>query len=253
MQLEPNDFPRLMARLGENPRTVIPFHFLKRRRARAWTDDDWANVVIETGVSEPMAFVFGDDADWQAGLIADLPRMRLYWCPVETADRLLGVVSTHHDEDVILEPDIQRTVSSHVHIPPPEGVELRRLSRADLPLLGDCSPDLAWLRNAWYSWEELLEEGSVIAALMGVQMVSAAVTFARAERLDDIGVATDPTCQSRGLSTACASILVGELLAEGRQPVWTVFVSNTPSVRISEKLGFVTRSRCTVIRRRPED
>ena len=68
-----------------------------------------------------------------------------------------------------------------------------------------------------------------------------------------VGVATDPAYQSRGLSSACAAMMVGELFAAGRQPVWSVFLSNTPSLRISEKLQFVTQTQCTAIRRRPED
>ena len=253
MQVQPDDFPRLMASLGENTRTVIPFHFLIRRRAQVWADDDWANVVIQTETSEPVAFIFGDDAEWQAELISRLPCMRLYWCPDETVDSLLEPVGTVYGEEAMLEPGIQRTVDDHVHISPPDEVQLRRLARADLPLLEHCSPDLMWLRNSWLSWEELLEDGIVIAALAEGQLVSAAVPYARAAWLEDIGVATDPAYQSRGLSSACAAMMVGELFAAGRQPVWSVFLSNTPSLRISEKLQFVTQTQCTAIRRRPED
>ena len=54
MQVQPDDFPRLMASLGENTRTVMPFHFLIRRRAQVWADDDWANVVHQTETTAPL-------------------------------------------------------------------------------------------------------------------------------------------------------------------------------------------------------
>lgn len=253
MQLDTTDLPRLMAVLGENSRTAIPFHFLKRRRARAWADDDLANAIIETATPEPMAFIFGDDADWQGEVIASLGWMRLYWCPDGTVEQLTQVVRETHDREVVLEPDIQRTVSEHVHIPAPAGVEIVRMTAAYLPAIAAAATELSWLCNAWDSWQELLERGIILAALADGRMVSAAVTFARADTMDDIGVVTDPTCQCRGLSSACASALVREILAEGRRPLWTVFLSNIPSVRISEKLGFVTRSRCTVVRAKTED
>jgi len=253
MEIETADFPELMAALGENTRTVIPFHFLKRKRARAWADEELANVIIETGSPEPMAFIFGENARWQAEVLATLGRQRLYWCPTETVGQLLPTVRQKHESQLSLEPDIQRTVAQHVPIAPPQGAEIRRMTGADLPAIAVCSPDIAWLADSWDSWEELLVKGIVVAAIVEANIVSAAVTFARADALDDIGVATDPLYQRRGLSSACASLLVKEMLAEGRRPVWTVFLSNTPSVRISEKLGFITQTECTVIRQKPEE
>ncbi len=248
MELAAADFAKLMAALGENTRTVIPFHFLRRERARAWADEDFANAVIQTGAADPMAFIFGEEANWQAEVVATLRPQRLYWCPDSTVAALLPVVDNKHENDLILEPDIQRTVAEYVHIPPPEGAEIRRMTAADLPVITTCSPEVAWLRNAWDSWEELLEKGLLIAALADGRMVSGALTYARAEVLDDIGVATESAYQRRGLSSACTSALVREIFDEGRRPLWTVFVSNTPSVRISDKLGFMTQTQCTVIR-----
>ncbi len=253
MELTAADLAKLMEALGENTRTVIPFHFLKRERARAWADEDFANAVIQTGAADPMAFIFGEDANWQAEVVSTLRPQRLWWCPDSTVEALLPVVQNRHKNDLILEPDIQRTVAEYVHIPPPEGAEIRRMMAADLPLITACSPEIAWLRNAWDSWEELLEKGILIGAIADGRMVSAALTYARAISMDDIGVATESAYQRRGLSSACASALVKAIFDEGRRPLWTVFVSNTPSVRISDKLSFVTQTECTVIREQDED
>ncbi len=253
MQLAPADFAELMESLGETTRTVIPFHFLRRQRASAWADADFGNVVIQTGAGDPMAFIFGEDGDWQAEVLSTLGPQRLYWCPNSTVAELLPVVRDKDGGDPVLEPDIQRTVAQPVHLPPPPGVEVRRMTTADLPLISSCSPEIAWLRNAWDSWEELLEQGIIIAAIADARMVSGAVTYARAATMDDIGAATASAYQRRGLSSACASALVKAILDQGRRPLWTVFVSNTPSLRISKKLNFVTRTQCTVIRQRYED
>ena len=247
MEVESVDFPRLMDALGENTRTVIPFHFLERERARAWADEQYANVIVHTDAVGGMAFMFGDDVAWQAEILEDLGRLRLYWCPTGTVQRLLKVVASKHEAELILEPDIQRTVTEHVEIAAPEGADIRRLTSEDLPAVRACAPELEWLSDGWGSWEQLIESAILIGAMAEGRMVSSALTFARSAHLDDIGVATAPSHQRQGLSSACASMLVKEMLAAGRTPLWTVFLSNTPSVRISDKLGFVTQTECTVI------
>ena len=253
MEVESVALPRLMEALGENTRTVIPFHFLERERARAWADEQYANVIVHTDAVGGMAFMFGDDVAWQAEVLADLGRLRLYWCPTETVQRLLKVVESQHEADWILEPDIQRTVTEHVQIAAPEGADIRRLTSEDLPAIGACAPELKWLSDGWGSWEQVIESAILIGAIAEGRMVSSALTFARSAHLDDIGVATAPSHQHQGLSSACASMLVKEMLVAGRTPVWTVFRSNTPSVRISGKLGFVTRTECTVICEKTEE
>lgn len=254
MELARADFTRLRDALGENTRTVIPFHFLKHDGARAWADEQMRNAVIYTGPIKRMAFVYGDDAEWQVELLGGLEWMGMYWCPTNTVEAIHRAVNAKAPGETILEPDIQRTVHEHVHVPPPEGVEVRRLSQVDLPEVEAAGEELRWLSNGWQrSWEVLLQSGILVGAIIDGRMVSAAVTFARAERLDDIGVATVSDQQRRGLSSACASAIVAEILAEGRQPVWTVFCSNTPSVRVSEKLGFVTQTECVVIREKPQE
>ncbi len=253
MEVESVDLPRLTEALGENTRTVIPFHFLERKRARAWADEDYANVIVQTDAVGGMAFMFGDDVEWQAEVLAPLGRLRLYWCPTGTVRRLLKVVASKYEADWILEPDIQRTVAKHVELPAPEGADIRRLTSEDLPAIRACAPELEWLSDGWGSWERIIERAILIGAMAEGRMVSGAVTFARSAHLDDIGVATEAAYQGRGLSSACASMLVREMLAAGRTPVWTVFRSNTPSVRISDKLGFVTQTECTVIREKVEE
>ncbi len=253
MEVEGASLSRLMDALGENTRTVIPFHFLSQQRARAWADQQYANAIVHTDAVGGMAFIFGDDVEWQADVLADLGRLRLYWCPTGTVQRLLKVVESKHDAELILEPDIQRTVTKHVEIAAPEGVEVRRLTPDDLPAIEACSRELEWLNEGWGSWEQVLDKSILIGMLAEGKMVAGAVAFARSAHLDDIGIATAPSHQRQGLSSACASMLVKEMLAAGRQPVWTVFCSNTPSVRISEKLGFVTQTECTVICEKPEE
>lgn len=253
MKISRNRFPEIMNVVGENTRTVIPFHFMIRHQARVWTDEDRNNILIEADMPSPWLFIFGDDAAWQADVVADIRLQELYWCPVDTAEALMEVIQPRHQRTMIFEPDIQRTTRSHVPIPGPEGTEIRRVTTDDTAIMERTSEDLDWLFRTWGCWQAVVENGIVIAAIEGGRMISAALTFARAQRLDDIGIATAEAYQKRGLSSACASRLVQEILGEGRQPVWTVFESNTPSRRISEKLGFETQTRCTVIRAHPDE
>ncbi len=248
MELTPDRFPAVIDALGENTRTVIPLHFVLRRTASVWADDALQNVAIRTAHPRPQVFVFGDDAELLMNLIRNAGRARLYWAPEGCADEIELELRGWLGEDLDRIPDVQRTVDRAVQIPAPPGVELRRLTMDDLPLLQSTHQELHWLYESWGGWECVLEEGIVVGATVDDKVVSAGVTFARAGTLDDIGVATESAHQRRGLSSACSSLLVREILAEGRRPVWTVFVENTASYRISEKLRFRTMTRCVVFR-----
>lgn len=255
MKLAGDHLTNMLTSLGENTRTVIPLHYLRIGHAVAWSDGpDYANVIIETAPWNPMAFIFGEDADWQADILVGQNLKRLYWCPDATVNAILSRLQQNFttERKLILTPDLQRTTATHAPIEAPDGIEITRLTPPELAAVEDVPEELQWLRNGWESWTQLLDEGIVIAAVENGVMVSAAVTFARSAQLDDIGVATVASHQRKGLSTACASHLASAILEQGRQPVWTVFECNTPSLRISEKLGFQTQTRCTVIREQPE-
>jgi len=246
MQIPADRFPAVIDALGENTRTVIPFHFVLRRTASVWADDALRSVVIRTAHPRPQVFVFGDDAPTLTDFIHNAGRARLYWVPEGCADDIECELRAWLGGGLDRLPDVQRTVDRAVDIPPPAGVELRRLRAADLPLLQSAHQELHWLYESWGDWETVLSEGIVVGAIVDGEVASAGVTFARAAVLDDIGVATVSTYQRGGLSSACSALLVREILAQGRRPVWTVFVENTPSVRISERLGFRTMTRCVV-------
>jgi RimJ/RimL family protein N-acetyltransferase len=250
MEVTSEGFPAVIRALGENTRTVIPFHFVLRRTAGVWADDALRNVVIRTAHARPQVFVFGDDAELLLELLHDASLARLYWVPEECADDIERGLRARLGNGLDRLLDVQRTVDRAVDVPGPAGAELRRFTMADLPLLRSAHQELDWLYESWADWETLMREGIVVGAIVDGEVASAGVTFARAQTLDDIGVATVSTYQSRGLSSACSALLVREILAQGRRPVWTVFVTNTPSVRISEKLGFRTMTRCVVFRPR---
>ncbi len=248
MEVPPDRFPAVMDALGENTRTVIPFHFVLRRTARVWADDELRNVVIRTAHPRAQVFVFGDDARVLWGLMRESASARLYWVPESCADEIERDLRAWLGDDIDRLDDVQRTVDAPVDIRVPADVDVRRLMAADLPLLAASHEELHWLYETWGDWETVLSEGIVVGAIVDGEIASGGVTFARARKLDDVGVATVGTYQRRGLSTACSAVLVREILAEGRRPVWTVFESNEPSHRISTKLGFRTMTRCVVFR-----
>jgi len=131
----------------------------------------------------------------------------------------------------------------------PEGVTLQRLQSEDESHLKRLSRDSTWISKTWGGSASLAASGVAWGAFVGNRLASVAVPFFVGERYEDIGVATEPECQGRGLSTACAGELVKDILARGRRASWSTSPDNTASLRVAEKLAFqfVRRDRLVVI------
>ena len=53
-----------------------------------------------------------------------------------------------------------------------------------------------------------------------------------------IGIETIEEYEGRGIATIVASEFARHALTSGRRPHWDCWVSNTPSIRVAEKVGF---------------
>ena len=243
MILEPGGYPRLIDRVGDSARTVIPLHFLLTGQATVLVDDPegLGNVVIRADSQHPMVFAYGDDMGKLLPMLQEAGPTRQLWAPAEIADDILATAQEAYGASLGMHRVEQKTVSPAPSVPQPEeGIQVRRLGVEDAALMRKAPEELQWLREGWGTWERQLREGIIVAAVRGLEVASAAVTFGRSLRHDDIGVATSSDSRSMGLCTACGAGVVSAILSEGRVPVWTVAVDNHASFRVSEKLGFST-------------
>ncbi len=120
----------------------------------------------------------------------------------------------------------------------PAGFTLRRLEANEGHHLRGLSANSAWISKTWGGPAGLAASRLAWGAFSEGRLASVAVPFFVGERYEDLGVATEPEFQGRGLSTACAGELVKDILARGRKASWSTSPDNAASLRVAEKLGF---------------
>jgi uncharacterized membrane protein len=77
--------------------------------------------------------------------------------------------------------------------------------------------------------------------------VSFAYAAWRSERFVALAVDTLQPYRQRGLATIAASAVIGDELASGNQPVWSVIVDNIASMQLAHRLGFEVHSGAAVV------
>ena len=122
---------------------------------------------------------------------------------------------------------------------PPVRRPVRRLTAADTAMLAALDPALAWISETWDGPAGLAASGRAWAAFDDGRPVALAVSFYVGSAFEDVGVVTEPAHRGRGLSTACAAALVGDIRARGRRPSWTTSPDNAGSRAVAAGLGFV--------------
>ena len=140
-------------------------------------------------------------------------------------------------ERVVLE------LRSDQHLALPENHLVRRLTVTDAHHLWGLSPAAAWITKTWGGPAGLASSGHAWGAFADGRLVSVACTFMVGSRHEDLGVATEPGFQGRGLSTACADALCADVRRRGRQATWSTSPHNLASLRVAAKLGFTERRR----------
>ena len=125
----------------------------------------------------------------------------------------------------------------------PVAAQVRRLAADDAAHVARLSPSLAWIAGTWDGPASLAASGYAWGAFVDQRLCSLACSFFVGTRYEDIGVVTEPAFRGRGLSTACAAGLCGDILARGRRPSWSTSLDNTSSRYVAERLGFVEHRR----------
>ena len=88
------------------------------------------------------------------------------------------------------------------------------------------------------SAETFLDQGFGFTMLDGTSVVCWCTAEYVSEGKCGIGIETIEAYQGRGIATVVAGEFVRHALASGVNPHWDCWASNTPSVRVAEKVGF---------------
>jgi GNAT superfamily N-acetyltransferase len=108
----------------------------------------------------------------------------------------------------------------------------------DAAALRALHPECGWIHDTWGGADALAAAGVARAVVVEGRAVAVAAPFFVGEEHEDVGVVTDPAFRGRGLSTACAAALVGDIRGRGRVPTWTTSPPNAASRAVAARLGF---------------
>ncbi|OLS98195.1 hypothetical protein BJF90_41345 [Pseudonocardia sp. CNS-004] len=122
---------------------------------------------------------------------------------------------------------------------PPPAPDVRLLTTADAPAFAGLGAGSAWIASTWGGVPGLLAAGVARGVLLDGRVAALAVPFYLGGRYEDIGVVTEAEHRRRGLSTACAGALIGDIRARGHLPTWSTSPDNLGSRGVATRLGFV--------------
>lgn len=232
--------------LGDTPETVIAAHALRRGLCRAYVAGqpagfDGAVVQADFAPTEPTGFGSDPHVLWRLLRAVegwDCVDVDAAGAPAlgEIIQREMGVGVRYYGDIYYT---LTRPAARFYHL------LVRRLTLADLTLLEAAPREL---QGAGFgSPRGLLTEGVVAGAVVEGRVVAIAHTSSYSERHADVGVFTHPGWRGRGLATAAAALVVRQVQAAGRTPVWSAGEDNFASLRVAHKLGFVEVSRRTYV------
>lgn len=103
---------------------------------------------------------------------------------------------------------------------------------------------MGWILSFWHSLDEFLENGVGFCVHDEAQIASWCLSvFASRAFYDrpqlELGIATEPALQGRGLASAAAAACLDYCQQQGIEPHWHCDVNNHRSARVAEKVGFV--------------
>lgn len=126
---------------------------------------------------------------------------------------------------------------------PPVPAGIRRLGPESTGALEALSADIEWIHESWGGAAGLAAAAVAFGAFDGERLVSVAASFFVGVEHEDIGVVTAADHRQKGLSTACAAAVIGDIRARDHRPTWTTSPDNTGSLGVARRLGFVEQRR----------
>jgi predicted GNAT family acetyltransferase len=130
------------------------------------------------------------------------------------------------------------------HFTPQTHPHVRLLTLQDLPLLL-AAPSLTLFDAAQHT--TLLQHNLEAGAIVEGALVALADVDSPTGRYAEVGVSTLEAHRKQGYSTAAASLVIQQVLAQGRIAAWSTGQDNYASQRVAAKLGFVESRRSLYI------
>jgi GNAT superfamily N-acetyltransferase len=140
--------------------------------------------------------------------------------------------------DLRLWPRVVYTLQDRPTPPLPARITVRRLEVNDGQLARALHREGKWLWKHHRGPEELAASGLAWAAIADERCVSIALPYTRGEMYEDLGTFTDPSFRGMGLSSACVTKVIEDVLRRGRVPSWSTSVDHKVSQRVAQKTGF---------------
>jgi hypothetical protein len=228
---------QLAERLPVSPFFVLEYGYLRHGTDRAFVEgplDDPEAVIIQhrNTPGEPVYFGRNPEAGWR--LLSRIPGWFCVNGSTESMARFIPVLERELRLPFRQLGDLFYTLETSPR--PYSHPSVRRLGIPDIPLLQSAASGF-WT-GGYATYEEVLTEGVVAAAVVDGRIVSLADNSASNSRYSDVGVMTLEPYRRQGLSTAAAFLVAQEVQARGRIPVWSTSSQNLPSQRVATKLGF---------------
>lgn len=244
VELDPDRFEAVRGLVAdEAPCAIIPHHPLNTRCGRVFCDEAevprWAALFAGGNLS------FGGDADaLDPSEVSDvLEALAPEWPTVfidPPAPFAEGVRKAR--DDLFAWPRIHfewpATRGGGAGIAEGRG-SIRLIGPSDASALAALPGDIAWIHDTWGGPRGLAGSGIAVGAFDGDRLLSVAATFYLGRRYEEIGVVTAAAARGRGLSTACASALIDDILARGHIPCWSTTPDNLASIAVARRAGFV--------------
>ncbi len=124
--------------------------------------------------------------------------------------------------------------------------EIERIDKNNISKIeGRIIPSFSWKTN-----DEFLKNGFGYIAVKDGKMCSVAFSSAVSKEEIDIGVSTHEEFRGLSLASALTNIMCREIVKKGKAPVFAHSVSNTGSMKVASKCGFIKKKINTVIQRR---
>jgi GNAT superfamily N-acetyltransferase len=134
------------------------------------------------------------------------------------------------------------------HAPAGAGVRTRVLGDADRPALDAFRSALSG--QEWEHGGSELDSGPVIGAFAGGELAVVAGHEVWGERIAHLAIVTHPAHRGRGLGAAAVALAARTALDGGLIPQYRTLRSNTPSMSIARRLGFVPYATSLAVRLR---
>ena len=241
----------LIAWLGDWPQTVASVDRLRRGTGQAWVMGEVeapVATVVRYDEGSPWPAGFGEDGEAIFALLQQVQGWEAVHVPLAVGEAVATVMRRETGTAVALIEEPFYLPDGPVSAAPHPDV--RMLTTADVPMMEAAEGALPGMEG-WRlgSAVALVEEGLVCGAVTGGALVAVGFTSCWSDRYAEVGIATRPEAQGRGLATAAGALICTGIEAWGKTPVWSTSEENVASRRVAAKLGFREVSRRVYVNR----